>query len=474
MKRNVKTASAALARTTRPVVADGLENVVAGLGTERDKRSFTQYGFARHLSRIELENMYRTSWLAKKIVNVVADDMTRAWRRHVFDDESGEMMFAVEQVEKALFVRAKINEALRWARLYGGALIVIGVNGESPAAPLNLDTIRRGSLRWLHVLDRHRVSASGVLTTDLDSPNFGKPEHYTVAESSVVVHHTRVLRFDGQPLPYFAWEKNERWGDSELQHLFDSLSNADTSTAAVASMLFEANVDVVKAEGLADLVSTRGGEEKLIKRFQTAAVLKSFNRMLLLDGQESYEKKGNNFSGLDKVMQQFMQDVSGAADIPVTRLYGQVPGGLNASGDSEIRNYYDSIKAKQEAILCPQLDLLDEILIRSALGRMPDDYRYELGSLWQMSDKEKSEIEKNRAERDAKYLDMGVISEGVIAADLKEAGTYKNLTDEDVELAYELAEKVDEEDPPDPENPDDKGPGKKPEPDDDEDPAEQK
>lgn len=473
MKRNVKTASAALARTTRPVVADGLENVVAGLGTERDKRSFTQYGFARHLSRIELENMYRTSWLAKKIVNVVADDMTRAWRRHVFDDESGEMMFAVEQVEKALFVRAKINGALRWARLYGGALIVIGVNGESPAAPLNLDTIRMGSLRWLHVLDRHRVSASGVLTTDLDSPNFGKPEAYTVAESSVVVHHTRVLRFDGQPLPYFAWEKNERWGDSELQHLFDSLSNADTSTAAVASMLFEANVDVVKAEGLADLVSTRGGEEKLIKRFQTAAVLKSFNRMLLLDGQESYEKKGNNFSGLDKVMQQFMQDVSGAADIPVTRLYGQVPGGLNASGDSEIRNYYDSIKAKQEAILCPQLDMLDEILIRSALGRMPDDYRYELGSLWQMSDKEKSEIEKNRAERDAKYLDMGVISEGVIAADLKEAGTYKNLTDEDVELAYELAEKVDDEDPPDPENPDDKDPDEKLDPDED-DPAEQK
>lgn len=469
MKRNVKTTSAALSRTTRPV-SDGLENVVAGLGTERDKRSFTQYGFARHLSRIELENMFRSSWLAKKIINVVAEDMTRAWRQHVFDDESGELMFQVEQAEKVLHVKAKITEALRWARLYGGALIVIGVNREDPSTPLNVETIRKDSLKYLHVLDRHRVSPSGVLTTDLESPNFGKPEAYTVAESSVVVHHTRVLRFDGQPLPYFAMEKNERWGDSELQHMFDSLSNADTATASVATMLFEANVDVVTAEGLADLVSARGGEEKLIKRFQTAAMLKSFNRMLLLDGSESYEKKSNNFAGLDKIMQQFMQDVSGAADIPVTRLFGQVPGGLNASGDSEIRNYYDSIKGKQEANLCPQLDYLDEILLRSALGRMPDDYRSELGSLWQMSDKEKAEIEKARSDRDKAYLDMGVVSEGVIAADLKEAGTYKNLTDEDVELAYELAEKVDEE--PDPEDPENVKPGQKPDP--EEDPPEPK
>ena len=74
---------------------------------------------------------------------------------------------------------------------------------------------------------------------------------------------------------------------------------------------------------------------------------------------------------------------------------------------------------------------------------MPEDYGFTFDSLWQMSDKEKADTEKTRGERDKIYFDMGVIDEGVIAADLKEAGTYANLTDEHVELAKQLAEKVD-------------------------------
>ena len=98
-KRTVKTADAALAMTRRPV-GDGLENVVAGLGTDRDKRSYSTWADPRVLTRVELESMYRGSWLAKKIVNAVADDMTREWLHVIFDDDSEESQFAVEQAEK--------------------------------------------------------------------------------------------------------------------------------------------------------------------------------------------------------------------------------------------------------------------------------------------------------------------------------------------------------------------------------------
>ena len=137
-----------------------------------------------------------------------------------------------------------------------------------------------------------------------------------------------------------------------------------------------------------------------------------------------------------------MQDVSGAADIPMTRLFGRSAGGLNTTGDNDIRNYYDMLQAKQESELRPQLERLDAIMVRSELGQMPEDYGFTFNSLWQMSDKELADTEKTRAERDKIYFDMGVIDEGVIAADLKEAGTYANLTDEHVKLAQELAEKV--------------------------------
>lgn len=426
------------------IAADGLENVVAGLGTDRDKRSYSVYGTPRKLTPVELENMYRSSWLAKKIVNAVADDMTRAWRTIMFDESNQAAQFQIEHAEKRLGLKAKVNDALSWARLYGGACILIGTKDGVYDQPLVAETVKKGDLAFLRTVDiRQLFPAGGVLCSDLSSDNFGLPEAYTLVEAGTAIHHSRIIRFNGQKLPHYAWLKNNMWDDSELQHVLDSIMNCDTATNSVASMLFEANVDVIKTEGLGDLLATKDGEAKVMKRFQTAALLKSFNRTLILDGTESYEKKSNNFSGLNLIIQQFMQDVSGAADIPMTRLFGQSAGGLNATGNNDIRNYYDMLQAKQESELRPQLERLDAIMVRSELGQMPDDYRFEFNSLWQMSDTEKATIEKTRADRDKLYLDMGVVDEGVIAADLKEAGTYANLTDEHVELAKQLAGKVD-------------------------------
>lgn len=440
-KREVKTADAALAMTRQPV-GDGLENVVAGLGTDRDKRSYSVWADPRILTRQELENMYRGSWLAKKIVNAVADDMTREWLHVTFDGE--ELGTTIEQAEKRFALKRKTNEALKWSRLYGGAVIIIGTRDRNLAKPLDVKNVRKGDLRYLHVVDRWRLSPAGSLNRDLESPNFGMPDSYVLAESTVQVHHTRVLRFNGEKLPYFAWLRNAMWDDSVLQHVMDSLMNCDTTTQAIATMMFESNVDVVKSEGLADVLAQKDGEAKLTKRFQVAALLKSFNRMLLLDGTESYEKKQNSFANLDKVIQQFMIDVSGAADIPMTRLFGQSAAGLNATGDNDVRNYYDMVSAKQEAELRPQLEYLYEVLVRSELGHMPEDFRFDFNPLWQLSETEQATVEKTRADRDQVYLNAGVVTEALVARELKERGTYRNMTDNDIELVEELSKPMDE------------------------------
>lgn len=430
------------------VVHDGLENVVAALGTSQDKRAYTVWGAPRSLTRQELENMYRGSWLAKRIVNTVADDMTRKWIHLLFDDEdetkAAANQFAIEEAAKRFQIQAKVNEAIRWARLYGGAVILLGMDDiKKPKdweRPYDHERAKKKCLRYMRVLDRWRLSAGQDFTKDISDENYNKPETYTLADSSLRVHHSRVIRFDGQKLPWFAWTANAMWDDSELQHVLDSLTNCDLSTQAVATMLFESNVDVIKSPMITDLLSTKDGESKVLKRFQVAAMMKSFNRTLLLDGTEEYEKKSNSFANLHDIIERFAIDVCGAAEIPMMRLFGQSAPGLNATGESDLANYYDKIHADQEAKIRPNLEYLYHILCCSEFGAVPKNFRFEFNALWQLPEKDRAAMESSLADRDKKYVDMGAIDVGLVARELQERGTYHTMTSEDVEDAEAMAE----------------------------------
>ncbi|TXG97739.1 MAG: DUF1073 domain-containing protein [Nevskiaceae bacterium] len=438
------------------VQRDGLENAVAGLGNLRDKMAYNSWERGRTLTQVELQNMYRWSWLAKKIITIPADDAVREWRSvsSSRDDDEGKLATEWEKIEKKHRIKAKIHEAMVWGRLYGGACIIIGTRDgmRDPSKPLDIDSIKKGDLRYLQVLDRWRMAAGPDRTSDITSPNFGLPETYIIAESAVQVHWTRVLRFGGTKLPYFSWLENGYWDDPVMCSVMEALANREVGTKAVATMMFEANVDVISGAGIADLLTMKGGETKLAKRFMSAALLKSFNRVLLLDEKEKYEKKQNQFTNLDKILQEFMSDVSGAADIPVTRLFGQSPAGMNATGESDTRNYYDRIASNQETDLRPIMDMLDKVLYLSEIGDEGfEDMCSDFNPLWQMSDTEKSTVGLNNAQRDKIYaIDIGAVSAGTIAHDLVGRGTYPTLTDADAALVEELSQPV-EGDPEDPE-----------------------
>jgi phage-related protein (TIGR01555 family) len=451
-KRNVKRIASALSRTERPVandsrIGDGLENFVAGLGTASDKRSFTGWGVVRPMTRVELEAMFRTSWLAKRIVKLPADDMTGSWRTFKMGDaDDNPKLDALKQAEKAFKIQHRFHEALCWGRLYGGAIMIMGtadaVDPEDMKLPLDVTRIGKGDLKYIHVLDRWRCAPSGEMVTDLSSPSFGMPSSYIIAESSVEVHHTRIIRFGGEKLPYFEWLRNARWDDSVLQHVLDSVKNYDTTASSISTMLFEANVDVIKSDDITELLASAKGEEKLRRRFAASALMKSFNRMLLLDKEEDYEKKSNSFTNLKEIWQQFGVDVCGAGDIAMTRLFGQSAGGLNSTGDGDLQNYYKMISGKRETELRPPLEQFDQVFVRSVLGQMPDDYEFEFNSLWETSDKDEALIEYQRAQRDQIYLQGGVVTEGLVASELKKNRTYSSMSDEDVQLAVELSEQT--------------------------------
>jgi uncharacterized protein len=432
---------------TRSLYAtDGLENVVAGLGTERDKRSYSAYGIVTSLSWMELDSMYRGSWLAKRIVNSVAEDMTREW---IDVSVKGDDDFDFCELEKPWNLKSKVTEALRWARLYGGAAIIIGTGVDELNTQLDIESLKQGQLKYLLVLDRWQLTWSGSVDEDIESPNFGYPSAYVHSTSGKTIHWTRVIRFEGQPLPWQSWIANSRWHDSELQHVLDSITSYDSTRDIIHTMLYEANVDVVKAVGMAELLASKDGEKKIIKRFQTAALMKSINRTLLLDDSESYEKKSNNFTNLSDVWGRFIDDVCGASEIPKARLFGDSPGGLNATGKGELTNYYDMISNKQEAALLTQVEKLVKVIVVNAMGSYPDDLKVEFNPLWQTSETEQMANSKVRADRDKIYLDSGIVTPAEVGQSLLDDNIYPAMTEESITLLEEM-----ENEPlPDPVNP---------------------
>jgi hypothetical protein len=227
--------------------------------------------------------------------------------------------------------------------------------------------------------------------------------------------------------------------DSVLDRIYEALTNFNTIAAGSASMVYESNVDVMQVKNLMGYLQTAEGTSLLQKRFTLADMMKSFNNMLVLDIDEKYDKKQNSFASIPDLLYAHALFLAGGSDVPATRLLGSSASGLNATGEGDMKNYYDVIRSKQSKDYKPKLDFFD-ILMAKNLGIADDaDLDYKFNSLFQMTPKEQADTDFINAQRDGIYLDKGVVPEYTIAKELKQNSTYTNLTDEHIEELEEYA-----------------------------------
>lgn len=410
---------------TTKQIADGLVNVVSGLGTQATKRAHNQFQYANLTSFQQLDCAYMSNWLARQIVDVPAEDMTREWRSHKCEDAD-----IIRAEEDRLQIPIAANTALAWARLYGGGAILM-LTGQDLSKPLNLNRIKKGGLQRVIVFDRWDLSAMTINTWNVLAANYLQPEFYTVRGGAQQIHWSHFARFNGARLPLRQMAITQGWGDSELRKCMDDIMDMVASKDGIAELMQEANVDVVKREGLTDELAS-DQDDAIISRYALFSQMKSIVHMALLDGDETYERKTLDLGGVAPVIEMFMTWISGAADIPLTRLFGTSAKGLNATGEGDLTNYYNSIRAKQLTQLDPGMRQLDEVLVRSALGHWPDDYNYIWNPLAQLNEKEIAEARRITAEMDQTYLDLNVIQLSQVQRNLQSAETYQ-FADEDIE-----------------------------------------
>ena len=231
------------------------------------------------------------------------------------------------------------------------------------------------------------------------------------------------------------WEGQDRLGDSVLQSSLEDIKRYEATAANTASLVYESKIDVIKVKGLMQIAGDPYREAQLLARYALAAVAKGNNGTLLLDMEtEEYEQKNATFNTLPDIMDRFGLNVSGAADIPATRLFGRAPAGLNSTGESDLRNYYDRIASEQKVTITPVISTQDEMLIVSALGSRPPEIHYKWNSLWQLTDKERTDLGTANAGIIKTLYETGLVPEEVLAkvliAMMTQAGAMPSLEGE--------------------------------------------
>ena len=326
-----------------------LSNLAASLGAGKDKAAQDAF-FVFDLDRSQIEAMDRGDWLARKVVDIVPHDMVRAWRAwsgHRADVDR------VEAAERRLGLRVAVQRAMTLGRLHGGGAIVIGDGEPDPARlaqPLD-ERLPRGGLAFLHAVSRWQLGASS-LDRDPLSPWCGEPAVYELAVAGgapLRLHPSRVVRFLGNPLPD-PWLAATPWSDSVLQALYDAVHAVALTTAGATSLMHEAKVDVVTVPNLSEHLTSAETTAQLSARFAYATATKSINAPVAARRRRDVGAAADRLrrpardsadvpagcSGCGR--QGSHADASAWVPVPVTRLLGQSPSGLPATGESEVRN----------------------------------------------------------------------------------------------------------------------------------------
>lgn len=425
--------------------AGAYTNFVSNIGTERDKASYGHF-VKKVIPDEQLEAVYQ-HWLAKRIVNRPASDMLRAgWFYEGIQDKD---LAKLEEACKRFNFDNVLLSSLVLSRLYGVSYVLLGtVDGGNLDQPFDLNKLGVGRLEFFTVLKKKYIEAD---TTKYLPPSksgglIKQPEFYKLkldGQSTQRIHHTRLIKF------CHADVVNEE-PQSVLQEVYEELLDHAAVKKGSASLVHESKIDVISTPGLVDKI--RDDMKAVAERFLSVGLLKSLNGMIVLDKEEEYESKTYNFAGLPDMMREFSIQASGAADIPYTILFGQSPAGMNATGEHDTRNYYDSIATKQTWMLKPFMMQLLAVICQTTFGRLIPGLGIVFNPLWQLDAKVRAEVEKANAERDAKYLDMGVITEPQIARQLLIDEVY-SVIDEAHIKQLELMVMPDDDNNPDSETP---------------------
>lgn len=340
--------------------ADGWTNILTGMGTFQDKTMATRFGWFEPLAWVEIEALYYGDAIAARIINDMPEDMYRRGFCLEGEDGSDDLKSLMDDFG----VEDKFERAEEWARAYGGAAIVIGADdGLDPMYPLNVAGVR--SVKFLNVVDRRYIYPV-TYYQDPMSPKFGEPEVYQVVSAlgGIVgfVHETRMLRFVGAEVDPITARRLGGWGYSVLQRAYTAMQKFAAAYDAASQLMIDAGQAVFKIQGLINQI-TNGEEQTMLARMQSVDSQRSSGRAVVLDSEsEEFERQPVQLASIPEMLDRMASLLASAAGEPLTKLMGRSPAGMNATGDSDLELWYDSVQSKQRKRATPKIRYLAQIM----------------------------------------------------------------------------------------------------------------
>lgn len=442
-RRNKSRPRGAQPNTEAVSVQDAFSNPLFRLGYgSQSPLEATEYPLTRMTDNYALLNsLYRDNWVVQNVVGIIPDDMTKKWFA-LAGAVGPEHLKELDRVQRVTALRERVNEGLRWGRLYGGAAGLIMIRGQEGmlGQPLELESIYPGTFQGLYILDRWQGVVPGMeLVFEGGEP---VPAYYSITDARgntvAKVHHSRLVRFTGRDLPFLERVAELYWGESEVEALYNDVVKHDNVAANMAALTFRANVDTMEVQNLDQLFSVTSGEQQ--RRFwnvmQAQSVMKSNFGMQLVNRGDQIKNTQYTFTGLQEVYNSMCLDLSGASRIPVTKLFGRSPAGMNATGESDLRNYYDYVDTLREAKLRPILEKLLPVLAMSAWGAVPDGLDITFPPLWTPTAAEVAEIALKKAQAIRDTFQAGLLNVDTAQKELKkladETDLFGSITDEEI------------------------------------------
>lgn len=446
-------------KAVRPYRGDGYTNVLNKYGTTQDNSEAYRYEREPIIPDMQLTSLYEGNGLFSKIIDTPAEEALK----HGFNLNlnSDELDNFVEECLDELEWEEKAATAIKWARLYGGSIIVMLIDdGRGLEEPVDWQNIK--SIDELRVFERAVVQPDYASLYMQDyggkgnvnrTSKFGEPEFYYVTSmyGSFMVHESRCLVFRNGVLPEQVSNTTyQMWGMPEYIRIKRALRETVTAHTDATKLLERSVQAIYSMKNLASLLATDDGEDQVVRRLEVIDMARGLLNSIAIDADgENYDFKSISFSGVKDVIDSTCNMLSALTNIPQTLLFGRSPAGENATGASDLENYYNFVERIQKLMLKRNLRYLLDVVFRAgvASGEIDEepDYKLVFNPLWSLSDAEQATVEQTKASASLTkaqtaqiYVDMQALDPSEVRRKLAsdDEFTVEEIIDEEDEDLY--------------------------------------